>query len=377
MKTKPLKICIICDEQSIHNQRWIRDLQSVGHEVLVFPTRNTAVYKKESGNKRLIPAERFRSFKQWIKMGLRIRYARQIRKKLLEMCPDILHAHFISDAGWIGAWTGFHPFIVTAHGSDVLVHPDELLPYRIGNAWTVKKADDVVMVANHLRDPLNTLGCPENRLHLIPNYADQRFLLSPEAISKKFKQKPKNPIILSMRRLSSVYNVETLLRAARIVVDTCPEAEVQIIDTGEELQKLKDLTRELNLEKQVHFLGRIAHEQLADKLQSAHFYVSTALSDGLSVASLEGITSGCLPILTDIPANRALIDQGFRGDLFPCKDHKALAKLILNRLDLFESLSSPVFQNTTIIQKKYTQAAVLDQMNTIYYAAISRVKETS
>jgi len=305
-------------------------------------------------------------------MCMRIRYAHHIQDQLQDLKPDILHAHFISDAGWIGAWTGFHPFIVTAHGSDALIHPGEMKPYRFGNSVVMKRADHVVMVAPHLKPHLIRLGCSEEKLHFVPNYADENFIIAEKELSAKFRDVGKNLRIISTRKLSPVYNVETLIRAATHIVRSYPHAEIFILDTGEELQKLEHLVSELKLEHNIHFLGKISHDALASHLKSAHFYVSTALSDGMSVATLEGIASGCYPVLTDIPANRILFNQGFSGAQFECRNHHGLAKGIFNHMESPDRLLADVQKNVQQIQQSFSRQSVLTCMESIYRTVLNR-----
>src|ERR1035437_4396576 len=50
----------------------------------------------------------------YLQMGLRAR--RFIRR----LKPDIVHAHYASSAGLIACMSGFRPYAVTVHGSDLL-----------------------------------------------------------------------------------------------------------------------------------------------------------------------------------------------------------------------------------------------------------------
>ena len=52
------------------------------------------------------------------------RYARAgLRRVVREIAPDVLHAHYVVEHGFYGLVAGFHPYVVTAWGSDVLVEP--------------------------------------------------------------------------------------------------------------------------------------------------------------------------------------------------------------------------------------------------------------
>jgi L-malate glycosyltransferase len=373
MSKQKLKICLLCDARSIHYQRWIRDLKNAGHDVFVF-----SPWEEKSENNHIefvstpkAPFPIFPVVRLSLKMMYRIKLARRVRKSLQTMKPDIVHAHFLTDSGWIGAWTKFSPFIVTAHGSDVLIHPVESTIYRRAVKFVLKRAHKVVIVAEHLTDNLLKFGCQREKISWIPNYVEQEFFISPAEIENKFGDVRVAPKILSARKLDPIYNVETLIRAAAIVIKKYPQAEFRIIDNGQELDKLKDLTQELKIQPNVIFIGRVQHEALADYFKKSHIYVSTALSDGLSVTTLEGMASGMYPIITDIPANKRLVTDNENGALFPCKQPEQLAKQILKSIEDSSVMITSCKKNLEYIRQHFSKASVVERMETVYFDTIA------
>ena len=63
--------------------------------------------------------------------------------------------------------------------------------------------------------------------------------------------------------------------------------------------------------------------------------VSASTSEGYPMAVLEGGSSGCFLVLSDIPPHREIVKDGVFGQLFPIKDYRSLAD-ILNGLDFRE-----------------------------------------
>lgn len=50
----------------------------------------------------------------------------QVKMFIRKIKLGILHAHYVTDYGLIGALTNFHPLIVSVWGSDVLIAPKKL-----------------------------------------------------------------------------------------------------------------------------------------------------------------------------------------------------------------------------------------------------------
>ena len=65
----------------------------------------------------------------------------------------------------------------------------------------------------------------------------------------------------------------------------------------------------------------------------ADVYVSAAASDGASIALLEAMALGVVPVVSDIVANRSWIEDGVNGVLVPIEPH-AIADGIRRALTL-------------------------------------------
>ena len=60
---------------------------------------------------------------------------------------------------------------------------------------------------------------------------------------------------------------------------------------------------------------------------------------------------GLYPIVTDIPANRAWIDPGVNGDLFPVGDDQALAGALTSAISATEVRAQAVDRNLTFVRR--------------------------
>src|SRR5437764_82761 len=60
-----------------------------------------------------------------VRLAQAMRYRRAGLGRLVRgIAPDVFHAHFVVEHGFYAAAVGFHPYVVTAWGSDVLVEPE-------------------------------------------------------------------------------------------------------------------------------------------------------------------------------------------------------------------------------------------------------------
>ena len=73
---------------------------------------------------------------------------------------------------------------------------------------------------------------------------------------------------------------------------------------------------------------------MANYLSLSHVYVSTSLSDGgMANSTLEAMSCGLAPIVTDVGDNRLWIEDNKNGYIIPIKSPKILANRIMNLLE--------------------------------------------
>lgn len=79
----------------------------------------------------------------------------------------------------------------------------------------------------------------------------------------------------------------------------------------------------------VQLLGEVPHARIETLLRAADLFVSGSRAEGSGYAALEALACGVTPVLTDIPAFRALTGNGRIGHLWPRGDAARLADELL------------------------------------------------
>jgi glycosyltransferase involved in cell wall biosynthesis len=79
----------------------------------------------------------------------------------------------------------------------------------------------------------------------------------------------------------------------------------------------------------VHLLGKVPHARIETLMQAADLFVSASRAEGCGYSAMEAVACGTVPVLTDIPAFRALTGDGRIGRLWPCGDARALAQALV------------------------------------------------
>ncbi len=93
-----------------------------------------------------------------------------------------------------------------------------------------------------------------------------------------------------------------------------PSALLLLIYHGSELESA--LRSRIQGEKNIRLVGKVAHEEMIHWYNSADFILSTSYYESAGLAVCEGMSCGCIPVLTDIPSFRMMTDGGRVGLLF-------------------------------------------------------------
>lgn len=244
-----------------------------------------------------------------------------LREEAARAPMDLLHAHSPVPCGLIGMAAARRlgvPLVLTLHGSDILIHAHRGGSVRRATAWTLRRADRVIAVAEHLAEAARAF-VPDLAVDVIPMGFDDAVFTpgAPAAERERW--------VVSTRSLYPLYSVETLVDAAQRLGG---DGAVHIYGDGPERAALE--TRAADTAATFH--GHGAPAELAAALQRAAVYVSTARSDGSSVSLLEALACGAYPVLADIPGNQAWVEDGVNGRLVPPGDADALADAIRDAL---------------------------------------------
>lgn len=140
------------------------------------------------------------------------------------------------------------------------------------------------------------------------------------------------PIVLTLRAHESMYRVDDVLRAFALIKDAEPAATLVVGHSGSQTDELKKLSKDLEIHERTSFIGSVTEEELVPLLHRASAYVSASEVDGTSVTLLQAMACGAPVIATDIPGNRAWVEEGVTGSVFPVGDVPALATTLLTTI---------------------------------------------
>lgn len=110
----------------------------------------------------------------------------------------------------------------------------------------------------------------------------------------------------------------TVIKAFEMLLATGIPARLYLIFQTTELLPVIEAYMQKNdlLKRSITLCGKIPHARLATWYSAADFYISASYNEGGSIALVEAMSCGCIPIVSSIPASLKVIANGKYGTSF-------------------------------------------------------------
>ncbi len=283
---------------------------------------------------------------------------RIIRKEIMRLRPDVIHVHQVNSYALytLLAARGLNiPVVITAWGSDILVAPKRNRLMRKIVSYCLKKADYLTSDSSFMADEMRKIARPKNNI-VLANFGIESVEMSMD----------KENVFYSNRLHKKLYNVDRIIRAFADFHSQPQHAgwRLVIAATGEETSQLKSLTESLEISNAVEFVGWLSKEENARWYAKAKYWVSIPDSDATSISLLEAMAHGCIPIVSDLPANREWIQPGVNGWIVD-----ASANAFLSGRTPLDEKQARIF-NSKLIEEKATKAVNRAKFIELYKRAL-------
>jgi L-malate glycosyltransferase len=139
----------------------------------------------------------------------------------------------------------------------------------------------------------------------------------------------KEKVFYSNRGHHDIYRIPEIIESFAKFDEHNPESDWILVIAGESVHtpKLKDLVSTVKLDNKVKFVGFLSPEENAKWYGRASYFISIPKSDGTAVSLLEAMYYECIPIVSDLPANREWIKHLENGYIATDLDHDFLSEV--------------------------------------------------
>lgn len=260
-------------------------------------------------------------------IGLGPGEARELRGRLAEAAPEVIHVHepLVPSVGVAAARSDLAPIVATFHAwsdRDRLYRLARPVTRRVVDALDALLAVSPAAAAYHA----DALGLAHRRFAIVPNGVEvARFA---DATPLEGVADPDRPTLLFVGRLEPRKGLAVLIRAFTLLKSDHPDLRLVVVGEGPERERCQSLLP-ARLRADVLFLGRLSDADLPRVFAACDLYVSPALGgESFGIVLLEAMAAGRPVVASDLPGYRTVVTDGREGRLARPGDPARLAHAI-------------------------------------------------
>ena len=145
-----MKLCYLADAKSSHTQKWVTFFANRNNEVHLISFQNADIPNVIFHPIKItLPIRISPVAPSYSKIGY-LFYLNKIKRLIHQIAPDIVHAHWATSYGLMGAYSSYHPFVLSTWGSDVFDFPARSFLHKRIIYYSINKADYITATSNIL-----------------------------------------------------------------------------------------------------------------------------------------------------------------------------------------------------------------------------------
>ncbi len=322
-----MKILLLSDSSSVHTEKWALGLANQGFQVGLFSFNkaNYEWYNHQNITVYFEPEHKIDS-ESFITKVAYIKYVTILKKIIKQFKPDILHAHYATSYGLIGALTGFKPFILSVWGSDVYTFPKKSKLHKKIFQYNLKKASLILSTSFVMKEEVQL-------------YTKKEILVTPFGVDTSiFKHKDypgKNKDIThigTIKPIEEKYGIIYIIEAAELIIKKHPERKFKfyLVGPGNNLDQYQKIIEQKCLDDNFVITGRISFSDVHNYHNLLDIFLNVSIDDSESfgVAVVEAMACEKPVIVSDAKGLVEVVGNGEFAKIVPKKNSNEIAKAI-------------------------------------------------
>jgi len=368
-----LKILLLSDTFSEHTEKWALSLANKGLHIGLF-SFNKASYEWYNHPNITVffePDAKINAESTLTKLAY-LKYVSILKKIIKHFQPDILHAHYATSYGLVGALSGFHPFIISSWGSDVMKFPNKNIVAKSILKYNFKRADALCATSHVIKDYISKISIKP--VTVIPFGID----------TAVFKPAPQvSPfgdgcfVLGCVKSLESIYNIDVIIQALGQLSEKYPHLRLLVIGQGTQSEKLNQLVSELGLEEKVRFTGRVPFQEVARYYNMLDVLVNISEYESFGVSVIEAMACGKPVVVSKVGGLEEIVEHeglGLKVEAGAIEETAAAIERLMVQPELRASIGENARKH---VLEKYNWENNLNEMMGVYEAVKSQVAKNT
>ncbi|MDH5716665.1 MAG: glycosyltransferase [Spirochaetia bacterium] len=370
-----MKIILLSDPASVHTIKWAKSLHDKGLDIYIFGLTNydPDIYKNypkiqiySVGFDSSVVRKASGKFKK-------IKYLKVIpilKRIINEFKPHILHAHYASSYGLIGALSGFRPFIVSVWGTDIYDFPKKSFLHKKIIKYNLYRADKILSTSHVMATETNLYT--NKKIEVTP-FGIDLYRFKNRKVSSLFS---KNDFVIgTIKTLEKIYGIEYLIHAFSKLREnnTKLSFKLLIVGSGSHELFLKKLSKDLGISNDTIFTGKVSHEEVVKYYNMLNICIISSVQESFGVAAIEASACEKPVIVSNVGGLPEVIEDGVTGIVVPPKDPEAIAKAVQKLIDNPKFIKTYGQNGRIRVKKLYNWEDNINLMINIYKDTINKL----
>jgi glycosyltransferase involved in cell wall biosynthesis len=361
------RILILSDVNSSHTQKWCIALSLSGHNIGIFSlTSSKDAWHEKYQNIKIFYGASFSDNLFYSSSINKLKYLTtlsQLKGIIREFNPSILHAHYATSYGLLGALTGFHPFLISAWGTDIMEFPYKSWFHRWIIKYNFKKCDQILATSNVLANHAKKFT--RKKIKNIPFGVElQKF------VQKKVESIfSKNDVVIGVvKSMEEIYGIDLVIKAFEILTNKYPNLNLKLllVGSGSRAEEYKQLVKKLNIESKTIFTGRISHDQLANYYNMIDIFVNFSHNESFGVSVLEASSCELAVVVSKVGGLMEVVEENKTGLFVEAGNINSLCNALERLIHSVELRNKMGKAGREFVKKNYDWSISVREMKNVY-----------
>lgn len=364
-----MKVFLLADVNSVHVIKWAISLSDKGIDISIFSLGNLKVDSYDNYTNITIYTNNT-SVSKVNGAFSKLKYLsvfRRLKKIVKEENPDIVHAHYASSYGLLGALLNFNPFVLSVWGSDVYGFPLKSFLHKALLKFNFKKANLILSTSKAMA---NEGGKYTNKKMIVTPFGINTVTFQPNHKSDSIYNKS-DVVIGTIKTLEHIYGIDRLIFVFSNLLNKYPSLPLKLLIVGKGSLKdeLLEQVKKNNIENHVFFTGEISHSLVPVYHQMLDIGVYLSREESFGVAVLESSAVAKPVVVSNVGGLPEVVVDKETGFVVNSDDEAFLA---LEKLVLSKELRTEMGEmGRERVVKEYDWNTNVNQMIAIYKEMLS------
>jgi len=285
---------------------------------------------------------------------------------------DIIHSH--NPPGFLASYLFSKkikkPNILTLHGPWADLRKSTKSLANSIEKFCIMHADEVIAVSNSLRERLEQ-KYDRKDIVVIQNWVDTDVF---KPVSIKEKKRLRNEFNLPTDKFIIIYTgrfvrekrVDDILNSIPLVTKKAKDVLFLLVGGGFDQKIIHDwIKKNPDCSKYIKIIPFLPHDKMSSILNTADIFVLPSEAEGMSISLLEAMAAGLPCIVSNIPANRELINLK-NGSLYDLGNVDELADILISYQQNKNKAKRIGLHARQTVSKKYLYKFSIKNYITIY-----------